>query len=67
MMDPFGVGQKGGKNMTNFEWMKGMGAEGLAWLLCEIKMDYELDNREFPGENDLEGWKEWLESECGEI
>lgn len=53
--------------MTNFEWIKGISVEKLAWFLCEVKIDHELENREFPGEDDLEGWKEWLESECDEI
>lgn len=55
---------KGGKKMTNFEWIKGMNVEELAEFLCKVKSDYQWADHEFPSEDACGDWEEWLESEC---
>lgn len=59
-----GASKKGGKKMTNFERIKGMGVEELAEFLYRVTVNYEWGGQGFAGSWKLPDAKEWLESEC---
>lgn len=53
--------EKGGKNMTNFERIKGMSVEELAEFLLDVESQGYNGYSVADGYSDFE---EWLESEC---
>lgn len=72
-----GTGRKGGKKVTNFERIKGMGVEELAEFLIKVNTAYAepcmtgekgCKWEDYPTHDKgcKDCFKEWLESECDE-
>lgn len=50
-------------NITNGDKIRSMSDEELAEFLCRVKADYQWVDPEYPSEEEVGEWEEWLQSE----
>lgn len=48
------------RTITNADKIRNMSIPELADFLCNVKADYQQVDQEFPPEDELDAWEEWL-------